>query len=655
MQLSVIIVNYNVKYFLEQALHSVFAALKHIEGEVLVVDNNSADGSCEMVKRKFPRAILIENKQNTGFSVANNQAIRIAKGKYVLLLNPDTVVEEDCFKLCMDFMDTHPDAGALGVKMIDGKGKFLPESKRSLPTPQVAFYKMFGFASIFPKSKTFGRYHLGFLSNDNIHEVEVLSGAFMFIRKATLDKIGLLDEDYFMYGEDIDLSYRITQGGYKNYYFPDTTIIHYKGESTKKTSVNYVFVFYKAMIIFAQKHYTNQHARLFSLLISIAIYIRAGISLLARFIQVSHLVLMDALLMYGGLYLIKVYWEKNHRFVEGGSYPPEFMYLNASAYTLMWLLGLYFAGSYEKPRSIVSVIKGVLWGLIAISIVYAFAPLEYRFSRAIIVLGSVWALFIAYFNRLLIYTRKFKKLDLAMSFDTTTVIVGSKEEANRVQELLIKAKANCRVAGYVTLTEGNDTADDYLGTVNRLHDIVQLFKAEEIIFCSKDIAAAQIIQWMSTMPFPGIQYKIVPQESTFIIGSNSKNTAGDFYALDISMSLSEPAQLRKKRVLDLLISFIWLPLLPLLLLVVRQRIQFLKNLAQVMAGRKTWVGYMQSHNLASLPKLKQGVLHPVNQTKSSAESFAANKINFMYAKNYAVEKDLFIIFQSISKLGNRIK
>jgi GT2 family glycosyltransferase len=266
MQLSVIIVNYNVKYFLEQALYSVYKAMQGLNGEVFVVDNNSADGSCEMVRRKFPQTIVIENKSNTAFSVANNQAIKQAKGKYILLLNPDTVVEEDCFRRCIDFMDTHQDAGAIGVKMIDGKGKFLPESKRSLPTPKVAFYKMFGFASIFPKSKTFGRYHLGFLSNDEVHEVEVLSGAFMFIRKATLDKIGLLDEDYFMYGEDIDLSYRITQGGFKNYYFPNTTIIHYKGESTKKTSVNYVFVFYRAMIIFAQKHYSKKHAKLFSFL-----------------------------------------------------------------------------------------------------------------------------------------------------------------------------------------------------------------------------------------------------------------------------------------------------------------------------------------------------------------------------------------------------
>jgi GT2 family glycosyltransferase len=652
MQLSVIIVNYNVKYFLEQALHSVYKAMRGVDGEVFVVDNNSADGSCEMVRRKFPQAIVIENKTNTGFSVANNQAIKQAKGKYVLLLNPDTVVEEDCFTACIEFMEKHQDAGALGVKMIDGKGRFLPESKRSLPTPQVAFYKMFGFASIFPKSKTFGRYHLGFLSNDEVHEVEVLSGAFMFIRKAALDKIGLLDEDYFMYGEDIDLSYRITQGGYKNYYFPDTTIIHYKGESTKKTSVNYVFVFYRAMIIFAQKHYSNKHAKLFSLLISFAIYIRACISLIVRFFHTTHLMLMDAACMYTGIYLIKLYWERNHKFVEGGSYPIEFMLVNASIYTLLWVFGLYLSGAYEKPRSITAVVKGVLFGLIGISLVYAFAPLSYRFSRAIIMLGFVWALVGAYLNRLILYIANFKKVDLAMAYDTTTIIVGSQSEASRVQDLLNKTKANCKVAGYVSLSNENEQGDDYLGNVSRLRDIVQVFNAEEIIFCSKDISATQIIQWMSGVTLPGVQYKIVPEESSFIIGSNSKNSAGDFYALDISMALSEPQHQRNKRLLDVLVAILFTALSPVLLLIVKHRLQFLKNLWEVFFGQKTWVGYTQSSNQNTLPKIKQGVLSPVIKWSNRVEPATANKLNFMYAKNYSIEKDLYIILLSITKLGS---
>ncbi|MCC6685243.1 MAG: glycosyltransferase family 2 protein, partial [Bacteroidia bacterium] len=232
MKLSVIIVNYNVKHFLEQALHSVRKACAGIDAEVWVVDNRSVDGSVEMVQQKFPEVKLIANRENLGFSKANNQAILQSGGQYVLLLNPDTVVEEDTFNKVIAFMDRTPDAGSVGVKMIDGKGNFLPESKRGLPTPKVAFYKIFGLSKLFPRSHKFGRYHLGYLSENETHAVDVLAGAFMMLRKKALDETGLLDETFFMYGEDIDLSYRITKAGYKNYYFPETTIIHYKGEST---------------------------------------------------------------------------------------------------------------------------------------------------------------------------------------------------------------------------------------------------------------------------------------------------------------------------------------------------------------------------------------------------------------------------------------
>ena len=283
MRLSIIIVNYNVEHFLEQCLLSVRKACQGIEAEVIVVDNASVDGSVTMLRERFPEVILIDNKDNRGFSKANNQGITKSQGEYVLLLNPDTVVEEETFRTCIAFMDAHKDCGGLGIRMLDGKGNFLPESKRGLPTPEVAFYKIFGLSSLFPKSKRFARYHLGYLDENETHEVEILSGAYMFMRKSALDKVGLLDEDYFMYGEDIDLSYRLIKEGFKNYYLPEARIIHYKGESTKKTSVNYVFVFYNAMRIFARKHFSARHAKSFNKLIEVAIYARAGLSLVKRF------------------------------------------------------------------------------------------------------------------------------------------------------------------------------------------------------------------------------------------------------------------------------------------------------------------------------------------------------------------------------------
>ncbi|MDE7338265.1 MAG: glycosyltransferase family 2 protein, partial [Bacteroidales bacterium] len=288
MLLSIVIVNYNVKSFLAQCLRSVQQSegvACGVDYEVFVVDNHSVDGSVEMIREKFPWVRLIANQENTGFAKANNQAVRQSVAKYVLLLNPDTLIENDTLQKCLAFMESHPDAGGLGVKMLDGQGRYLKESKRGIPTPSTAFYKMTGLCKFFPRSKRFASYYMGHLSPDEIHSVEILSGAFMLLRRETLDKVGLLDETFFMYGEDIDLSYRILQGGYRNYYFPHTHIIHYKGESTRKGSLNYVLVFYKAMEIFVEKHFSKGRYKLYLQIIRIAIWLRAALSMLSIALQ----------------------------------------------------------------------------------------------------------------------------------------------------------------------------------------------------------------------------------------------------------------------------------------------------------------------------------------------------------------------------------
>ena len=392
MKISIIVVNYNVRFFLEQCLYSVMNACRGVESEIFVVDNNSVDGSINMLKDKFPQVKVIANKENLGFSKANNQAMRLSKGEYVLLLNPDTVLEDETISKVIEFMDAHQEAGGLGVKMIDGKGKFLPESKRGLPTPAVAFYKVFGFSRLFPKSKIFNRYHLGFLDKDKVNEVDILAGAFMLLRQKTIDTTGLLDETFFMYGEDIDLSYRITKAGYKNYYFPETRIIHYKGESTKKSSINYILVFYNAMIIFAKKHFSQKNARLFSFLINIAIYLRALIAIALRFLNKIFLPFIDAAFIFSGVYFITEYWQQNFLFLHGGHYPPEFISIVVPAYILIWLISVYIIGGYDKPIKLMKIFQGLFIGTMIILVIYALLSEEYRFSRALIILGAVWSL-----------------------------------------------------------------------------------------------------------------------------------------------------------------------------------------------------------------------------------------------------------------------
>lgn len=261
--------------------------MEHIDGEIIVVDNHSTDGSFSFFQNRFPQVQFIWNEANSGFAKANNQALALAEGEYILFLNPDTIVPEDCFEKCIAFMKsaTHGSKEsncALGIKMIDGAGNFLKESKRAFPSPLTSFYKLSGLASLFSQSRTFGKYYLGYLDENENHEVDVLAGAFMMIPKHVLSTIGGFDEDFFMYGEDIDLSFRIQEAGYKNWYLAESCIIHFKGESTKKGSLNYVKMFYKAMSIFVKKHYRSNRGRIFGFFIHIAIFIRATLSALHR-------------------------------------------------------------------------------------------------------------------------------------------------------------------------------------------------------------------------------------------------------------------------------------------------------------------------------------------------------------------------------------
>lgn len=273
-QLSVLIVNYNVKYFLEQCLCSVQAATQGWDVDIYVVDNHSSDGSVEYLRPLFPDVIFMENQENVGFAKANNQAFRICKGEYVLMLNPDTAIGEESLRSLCYFMDEHPEAGAIGLKMLNGNGIFLAESKRSFPTPWVSFCKLFGLSKLFPDSPKYASYALPYLSPDEQHEVDVLSGAFMLMRHEALEKTGLLDEKFFMYGEDIDLSYRFIQAGYKNYYMPER-MLHYKGESTQKVSYHFLKRFYGAMLIFYKKYYPDTPSWLNGL-IKIAIVMQAA-------------------------------------------------------------------------------------------------------------------------------------------------------------------------------------------------------------------------------------------------------------------------------------------------------------------------------------------------------------------------------------------
>ena len=641
--LSVVIVNYNVVFFLEQCLNSVFAASKNLNVQIFVVDNNSVDGSINMLKENFSSVVLIENKENVGFSKANNQAIKRANSPYVLLLNPDTVIEEDTFDKSIDFMNSNSDCGGLGLRMLDGKGNFLPESKRGFPSPSVAFYKIFGLSYLFPKSQKFGRYHLGFLSEFEVNEVDVLSGAFMLLRTVTLEKVGLLDEQFFMYGEDIDLSYRIKLGGYKNYYFPETKIIHYKGESTKKSSVNYVFVFYKAMILFAKKHFSNKNANLFSFAINLAIYMRASLSLINRFVKKIATPFLNAVLTYSALFFIADYWRN-----AAIQFPEYVFYISIPLYIFVFILFAWLIGVYDKGIRNHIIWKATIFASIFILVVYALLPKDWQFSRLFILTASLVFVLQHYLVLITQNLLKTHKIGLPSTPKKHFAIIGDQAEFIRVKKILELTYPTIESIIGVYIDENYEEAS---GSNLQLNEIIQVHTINEIIYCAKDVSAKDIIEGMTKIESQDIEFKIAQPNTSYLIGSNSIDNSGDFYALNFS-ALSKPENIRSKRLFDFFFSIILLLLSPILLVIIKFKAKFISNLFRILSGKKSFVGYLNQSDgtKTNLPKIKPGILEPF----SVSEELTIDKkeeLNLLYAKEYSFIFDFEVLVRKWKLLG----
>jgi GT2 family glycosyltransferase len=631
--LSVVIVNYNVVNFLEQCLNSVFAASQHLRIEVFVVDNNSVDGSVALVREKFPAVKLIANTDNVGFSKANNQAILQSNSRYVLLLNPDTVVEQDTFDKCLAYMDAHPRTGGMGVRMLDGKGRFLPESKRGLPTPAVSFYKIFGLSKLFPKSKTFGTYHLGFLDEHQIHEIDVLSGAFMLMRSETLDKVGLLDEAFFMYGEDIDLSYRIQLGGYSNVYFPQTKIIHYKGESTKKGSLNYVFVFYNAMVIFAKKHFSARYARIFSLAIHLAIYLRASASILKRVLSNLLWPAIDASISVCILYLLAQQWEQHQILFPAWAYDVLIPF-----YASVWIFCSWLFGLYDRGTAIHQIWKSTFLGTIAILVAYALFPKEWQFSRLFILLGAAGFLVSYYLTRSLNELLRKGRIDFGKLPKKRFGIVANQAEFERIADLLKATYPEIDQLHQITLSALPAKAS------NQLEDIIRVHQLNEMIFSAQDVGASKIIQYMADTATLDLEYKIAQPNASYLIGSSSIDQAGAYYNIHFD-ALQLPANKRIKRLLDLIFASIFILLTPLIFWFYQKPKRFIKNICQVLLGRYSFVGVMPHTDAIRKGKLciLQPKLNKVQPTELQA---------FIYTKSYTPWHDLTSVWKQLGQLDN---
>nr|BCX00364.1 MAG: hypothetical protein KatS3mg041_0410 [Bacteroidota bacterium] len=650
--ISIIIVTYNVRRFLEQALYSIERAARGLSVEVFVVDNNSVDGTAEMVRDRFPWVHLIANTENVGFARANNQALRLARARYVLLLNPDTLLQEDTLHVMYAFMEAHPEAGAAGCKILTPEGRFALESRRAFPTPATAFYRMVGLSRLFPRSHRFGRYNLTFLPEDEVAEIDALSGSFMFVRRKAIEEVGLLDESFFMYGEDLDWCYRIQRAGWKIYYVPWTQIIHYKGESTKKSDLVYVKLFYGAMLAFARKHFAGQYNPLFEGLIQLGIYLHAGLSLLVRAFRRLRPVFFDAAAIALSVWLAELLWLE----ARGKRQPDFFLTVILPGYTGLCLLGLALLGAYGRNRDRWRTLPaGIGLGLMLVATISFFIK-SIAFSRGVVVLTWMLGTALTSFWRILWYLSREGRLRPGPAH-RRALIIGTDPEARRVgAELERQPELPYVLVGYVH--HGTDPAPRDLpvcGHTRQLRELVRLLGIDDLLFTTGQLSYTDILHLLRRVQDLPIQARIIPRERDFIIAKARVDVLGELPTIEVHLNLSRPSQRWAKRAFDLGWALLWLILGPLLELTwglvqpARRPIlrRFWNGWPAVWRGRRTWVGYAEpaSEDLPPIPPGVFNVLEALGWIPQAIRPGQQDRHNAQYARTYTILLDLELLLK----------
>jgi len=559
---SIIIVNYNVKEFLASCLQSVKKATENLKAEIFVIDNNSSDGSIPFLKERFDDINYIENEENVGFGKANNQAIKQSKGKYTLLLNPDTLLQEDTLEILIRYMDQHTECGACGCKILNPDGTFAPESRRSIPTLSAAVYKAIGLTALFPRSKHFGAYYQGWKDEDEGGEVPVLSGSFMFFRTECLKQTDGFDERFFMYGEDIDLCYRVSEMGWEIHYLPETAIIHYKGESTKKNELAYNRVFNEALYKFFEKHFTSRYSRLFKFLIFWAIQLRVIISFFVNNIHSHRYIITDLLILNGALFvgmLIRA------SFDPGGMLSmlnPEFLWLN-----LLWsVFYLFFAEAFgvvkENTYSIVGSLKAVFFSFLML-VTITFFIRSLAFSRIILAAAFILGFTFVGITRFRRVNKiKSTRLSRGKINPLRMLLVGTETNTGEmVQKINAKAGWQVDIAGSInplklstdTETEseieesGNGEADG----IFRLKTAILKTRADVIVFLMESVSYKFLINSIRNLRDLDMEIKIVPENMNFILGKADIEYLDTMPVLDLELSFFNPVQKFIKRTFDI--------------------------------------------------------------------------------------------------------
>lgn len=691
MDLSIIIVSFNVKEFLEQAINSIKKSCKDIRYEIFVVDNASGDGSAELIRKKFSDVHLIANLENRGFAAANNQALKLASGKFILLINPDTIVQEDTFSVILNFLNRHPECGMVGCKILNTDGSLQLACRRSFPTPWVALTKIVGLSKLFPTSKLFGRYNLTYLDPDETYEVEAISGSFMFFRQEIIDKVGYLDESFFMYGEDLDWCFRTREAGWKIYYLPETKIIHFKGESSKKSDKDLIIQFYRAMKLFVEKHYHNRYLHVPQWLLMGGITLRASLTFLSRFIASIVPGLIDLVLINISMILAILIRFQTLRYLG--------LYLIVMAvYAVTWMCCLALVGGYSRSKySSLRTTYGVLIGLIFnTSLTFFFN--QYAFSRAVVLISGLlniiflggWRFGLKMLSRFQIFP--FKNIIGKNLLGRRALIVGTFSSAQKIAaKLKTHLDTGYEVVGIVcpetNLVDNQPAGTPTLGKIEHLDHIIRQTKAQEIIFSTEQISYDNVLDIIARTRTNRVNFKLIPSSMDVIIGKASVEYIGDLPLLDIEYNLNRSINIFIKRCFDIVISAAGLaffsPEFLYLLLIkgekltrkeiagfngtrqslyefsgknISSRQQKLPYLWSILTGRLSVIGTEinraeDARQRQTSLKLKPGLtgLVQINREDSLGPE-DREKYHLYYLKNYSLLLDLEILIKAIFKI-----
>jgi len=657
--ISIIIVNYNVKDFLQSLLLSLDKALKNITHEIIIVDNASTDGSVELIKNNFSNVTLIDNKKNIGFSRANNLGLKISKGKYLLLINPDTLVSEDTFTEMIKFFETHPEVGLAGCKILNPDGTLQLACRRSFPGPWTSFCKVTGLSSLFPKSKIFARYNLTYLDEKKSYEVDAVSGSFMMFTRKVYEEIGGLDEEYFMYGEDLEYCYRIQKSGYKIYYVASTQIIHYKGESTKRSSIDETKFFYSAMHLFVKKHFSTSFVVEF--ILRTAILVRGFISFLGKYKLIIWAIFLDFLFFDLSLLMAeKIYIGHN----AWSGFPSNNLMFIYSVPLLIQFFVSSVIGVYQKDKlSIFRNIGSILAGFLILTSLTFFLK-QFAYSRAVVLIAYsifafltiIWRLVFRVSSKTGLLNEEIKqRRTLIIGIDGFSVNIAKKLESNSIRLY--------SVIGLISqsFSKVGESINKFniIGSIENIRKVIRDEKINEVVFSTSDLSYSQIMKIVSDCKNLGVEFKLVGKNLDYIVGKTSVDMLDDVPVIELNYNINHFPHKQIKAIFDYLFGLlILLFIYPFIYLIFSHKKEYSKfvniilNVPSIFTGKVSFVGPKNNNGINStFYKGKKGLtgLWYTEGTEKDKEE----KLDIFYARNQNIWLDLDLIRRTLLKMRER--